>query len=81
MEKVSCDFFTLRPSDLIMILTYVLMDNFCPFFNIGFVIVVSIWVLLLLFQHRLCNNYINVGFIDTKVFAYPSTLTMINYKI
>ena len=29
MEKF-CDFFTLRPSDLITTLTYVLMDNFCP---------------------------------------------------
>ena len=25
-----CDFFTLRPSDLITTLTYVLIDNFCP---------------------------------------------------
>ena len=25
-----CDFFTLRPADLIKTLTYVLMDNFCP---------------------------------------------------
>ena len=24
-----CDFFTLRPSDLITTLTYILMDNFC----------------------------------------------------
>ena len=29
-----CDFFTLGPSDLITILTYVLMDNFCPCFII-----------------------------------------------
>ena len=29
MEKF-CDLFTLRPSDLITTLTYVLMDNFCP---------------------------------------------------
>ena len=29
-EKL-CDFFTLRPSDLNTTLTYVLMDNFCPF--------------------------------------------------
>ena len=27
-----CDFFTLRTSDLITPLTYVLMDNFCPCF-------------------------------------------------
>jgi hypothetical protein len=32
MEKF-CDFFTLRPSDLITTLTYVLMDNFCPCFS------------------------------------------------
>ena len=31
MEKF-CDFFTLRPSDLNITLTYVLMDNFCPCF-------------------------------------------------
>ena len=31
MEKF-CDFFTLRPSDLFITLTYVLMDNFCPYF-------------------------------------------------
>ena len=31
MEKF-CDFFTLRPSDLITTLTYVLKDNFCPCF-------------------------------------------------
>ena len=31
MEKF-CDFLTLRPSDLITILTYVLMDKFCPCF-------------------------------------------------
>ena len=28
--KKFCDLFTLRPSDLITTLTYVLMDNFCP---------------------------------------------------
>ena len=28
--------FTLRPSDLITTLTYVLMDNFCPCFNFKF---------------------------------------------
>ena len=33
MEKF-CDLFTLRPSDLIITLTYVLMDNFCPRFRI-----------------------------------------------
>ena len=27
-----CDLFTLRPSDLITTFTYVLMDNFCPYF-------------------------------------------------
>ena len=32
MEKF-CDVFTLRPSDLITILTYVLMNNFCPCFT------------------------------------------------
>ena len=31
MEKF-CGFFTLRPFDLNTILTYVLMDNFCPCF-------------------------------------------------
>ena len=31
MEKF-WDFFTLRPIDLISILIYVLMDNFCPVF-------------------------------------------------
>ena len=31
MEKL-CDFLTLRPSDIISTLTYVLMDNFCPCF-------------------------------------------------
>ena len=31
MEKF-CDFFTFRPYDLNTILTYVLMDNFCPCF-------------------------------------------------
>ena len=28
--KKFCDFFTLRPSDLITNLTYVLLDNSCP---------------------------------------------------
>ena len=28
-----CDFFTLRPSDLITTLTYFLMDNICPCLN------------------------------------------------
>ena len=31
MEKV-CDFFTSRLFDLITILIYVIMDNFCPYF-------------------------------------------------
>ena len=31
MEKF-CDVFTLGPSDLITTLTYVLKDNFCPYF-------------------------------------------------
>ena len=34
MEKF-CDFFTLRAFDLNTILTYVLMDNFCPRFLTG----------------------------------------------
>ena len=34
MEKF-CDFFTLRAFDLNTILTYVLMDNFCPCLNVG----------------------------------------------
>ena len=35
-----CDvlyFFTLRPSDLIITLTYVVMDNFCPCFLISLI--------------------------------------------
>ena len=32
------EFFTLRPSDLITTLTYVLMDNFCPCFNYQMII-------------------------------------------
>ena len=35
MEKF-CDFFSLRPTDLITTLTYVLMDNFCPCFSFTF---------------------------------------------
>ena len=31
MEKF-CDFFTLRPFDLNITFTYVLIDNFCPCF-------------------------------------------------
>ena len=30
--RIFCDFFTLRPSYLIITLTYVLMDIFCPYF-------------------------------------------------
>ena len=30
-----CDFTTLRPSDLITTLTYVLMDNFYPCFSVS----------------------------------------------
>ena len=36
MEKF-CDFITLRPSDLITALTYVLLDNFCPCFKVPLV--------------------------------------------
>ena len=35
MEKL-CDFFSLRRFDLNTTLTYVLMDNFCPCFILGF---------------------------------------------
>ena len=31
-----CDFFTLRHSDQNTTLTYILMDNFCPCFNVQF---------------------------------------------
>ena len=34
--NVTFMFFSLRPSDLTTILTYILMDNFCPCFNLKF---------------------------------------------
>ena len=41
--EVLC-FFTLRPSDLISTLTYVLLDNFCPCFIVFSVESVSLWL-------------------------------------
>ena len=32
-----CDFSTLRISDIITTLTYVLMDNFCPCLKVNFI--------------------------------------------
>ena len=55
-------FFTLRPSDLNTTLTYVIMDNFCPCFNIYFKILIIISFTLELWLARIILRFILYNF-------------------
>ena len=77
MEKF-CDFFTLRPSDLITTLTYVLIYNFCPCFSIFHLLLGRHMKFIIWISTTFLYIYIILNLIlFTTIFHFPVVSTYI----